>query len=200
MATNAGNSAQVTIRRRDGSEIVTVDAESTKAVAELCVVQGCSLGRANLSGADLWGANLGRANLSGANLSGANLSGAYLWGANLSGANLSGAYLGCADIRNTDLGGAGFESAYLRGANLMGAKLPWTSHELLGEALRQGAGGDVKRRSFVGLVLVSLDWCWSEFLALDCPELEWALDVLAGYVQPGDVGVPDVLRQRAERT
>lgn len=42
-------------------------------------------------------------------------------------------------------------------------------------------------------MVVSTDWCWKEFFALDEPEKEWALDVLAKYVTDGD-DAPDVLR------
>ena len=123
-------------------------------------------------------ANLGGANLSGANLIGANLSWANLSGANLSGANLSW--------------------ANLSGANLYGARLNWTSHDLLSAILFRAAGDDVEKRSLAGLVLVSRDWCWDEFLALEHPLREWALGVLAGYVKDGD-NAPECLREMAAK-
>ena len=99
-----------------------------------------------------------RIDLSGADLSGANLSGAYLSGANLTEANLSR------------------------------AALNWQSHNLLAEVLRRAADDDVPRRMLAGLILISHDWCWGKFLALNIdPELrEWGLSVMRGYVQPGD--------------
>ena len=121
--------------------------------------------------ADLAQAN--RANLSRANLSVANLSGANLSGANLSRASLSGS-----DLSET--------------------KINWQSHDLLAEILRRAAGADIQKRSLAGLILISRDWCWKEFLSLDHTEREWALGELAKWVQDGDRH-PEILDQyRAE--
>ena len=119
---------------------------------------------------DLYGANLRGADLSGADLSGADLYGANLTGANLSGADLSDAYL---------------NDAYLN----------WNSHDLIAELLRQAAGDNWQRRALAGLILVSRDWCWKDFLALEHPEQEWALGVLRQYVTDGD-GAPDFLQEK----
>ena len=128
------------------------------------------------------------ANLGGANLRGANLRGAYLGGANLGGANLVGAYLD----------GAYLGRANLDGANLDGAKMPWRSHDILAELLRRAAGDDIPKLKVAGLLLVCREWCWTEFLALDDPLREWALEALAEHVQDGD-GAPEVLRRIAEQ-
>ena len=159
---------------------------------------GANLGGANLGGANLGGAYLGGANLSRANLGGAYLSRAYLTGAYLGGANLSRANLGGANLREAYLGGANLSRAYLGGANLReaylgGATINWTSHDLVAEILRQAAMNMWRRRALAGLILVSRDWCWGEFLALEHPEQEWALDVLRGYVREGD-SAPEALR------
>jgi len=129
-----------------------------------------------------------RIDLSGADLSGANLSGAYLSGANLSGANLGGANLRGANLSGANLSEANLSEAYLREANLREAALNWQSHNLLAEVLRRAADDDVPRRMLAGLILISHDWCWGKFLALNIdPELrEWGLSVMRGYVQPGD--------------
>ena len=89
-------------------------------------------------------------------------------------------------------------SANLGGANLSGARLNWTSHDLLSAILFRAAGDDVEKRSLAGLVLVSRDWCWDEFLALEHPLREWALGVLAGYVKDGD-NAPECLREMAAK-
>ena len=115
-------------------------------------------------------------------------------GANLSGANLSGADLRSADLRSANLYGAD-----LYGANLSGAKLNWQSHGIVAELLRCAASQDVRHRMVAGLIAVSLDWCWDEFLALraDYPtELEWALGVLADHVMDGD-DAPKVIAKLA---
>jgi hypothetical protein len=46
-----------------------------------------------------------------------------------------------------------------------------------------------------GLIAISTDWCWEEFLAEAHPEREWALEVLAGYVIDGDDS-PKILKDR----
>ena len=85
--------------------------------------------------------------------------------------------------------------ANLFGADLSGAAINWNSHDLIAELLRQAAGESWQRRALAGLILVSRDWCWKEFLALEHPEQEWALDVLRGYVREGD-GAPDFLQEK----
>jgi hypothetical protein len=67
-----------------------------------------------------------------------------------------------------------------------GATISWGSHELLSELLRREAEDSVTRRSFAGLVTVSHDWCWPDFLKCGHPELEWALQTLAKFHKPGD--------------
>ncbi len=126
---------------------------------------------------------------SGANLSGANLSGANLYGASLSRANLSGA----------NLSGANLYGANLYGASLSGAKINWMSHGLIAVLLFRAAGDSVSRRQIAGLVAVSTDWCWEQFLAIRLREKKWALDTLAEYVQDGD-NAPDALWKRAKKT
>jgi len=126
---------------------------------------------ANLIGADLIDANLRWANLRDADLRDANLRGAYLRGANLYGANLIGADLIDANLRWTDL---------------RGAKLNWQSHTLIGEVLRREAGENIARRQIAGLVAVSTDLCWPDFLRLRLKERRWALTTLAKHIQPDD--------------
>jgi hypothetical protein len=156
---------------------------------------GANLGRANLGGANLGGAYLDGANLDGANLDGANLGRAYLVGANLDGANLVGANLCDANLGGANLVGANLVGANLGRAYLGGAKLNWQSHDLLSEVLRCAAGLDIPKRQIAGLILVSRDMCWSDFLALDLPSdlRVWALSTLATYVVDGDDS-PEVLR------
>jgi hypothetical protein len=178
-----------------------------------------NLREANLRGADLRGANLREANLRGADLEGANLEGANLEGANLEGANLEGANLRGADLEGADLEGANLEGANLEGANLEGANLEavilnWQSHQLLGELLKRAAGESIEKRMVAGLITISTDWCWHEFLAIEHSEFdiepgllsefrdrykEWAIQILAQYVQNED-GSPDIIKEYAQRS
>ena len=143
-------------------------------------------GQFDLSRADLSRANLRWANLSRADLSGANLSRADLRWADLSGANLSGADLTGVDLTGVDL----------TGADLSGITVAWQSHDLLAEILRRAAGDNVARRMLAGLILISPDWCWDAFLALDIdPALRnWALTQLRRWIKDGD-DAPEVLKQ-----
>ena len=132
-------------------------------------------------------ASLGDADLRGADLRGAYLRDAYLGGANLGGADLRDAYLS-----DANLGGA-----YLSDADLRGAKLAYQSHDLLAEILKRAAGDNVAKLKVAGLILVSRNKCWSDFLGMAErePLADWALDELARWVQPDD-GAPEVLKQR----
>ena len=127
--------------------------------------------------ADLSYARLCWADLRGAYLSRAKLRGADLYKADLSSANLSDA-----NLSDADLCWANMRGAYLSRAKLRDANMNWQSHDLLAEVLRQAAGDNADRRMLAGLVLVSRDWCWKEFMALDHPETEWAKGVLREYV------------------
>lgn len=146
------------------------------------LMNGAELSGANLRDALLRGANLSSANLYRAELSEAELYRAYLSCANLCGANLSGADLRCASIGGADLSGANLIDADLRGANLRGAylrdaQLNWQSHDILAEILR-----DAGHRRIAGLVLISLDWCWDDFLhELSHEEMETALGIFAAW-------------------
>ena len=108
-----------------------------------------------------------------ADLSGADLSGADLFGANLSGANLYEANLYEADLSE---------------ANLSRITVSWTSHDLVAEILKRAAQQDVPRRMLAGLVLVSRDWCWQNFVEADIASdlRQWALTELRKWVKAED--------------
>jgi hypothetical protein len=143
-------------------------------------------------------ANLRNANLRNADLSNADLYNADLYNANLSNADLSNANLSNANLSNANLRNANLSNANLYNANLRNASLSWTSHELLSEILFRAAADDSEKRKIAGLIRLSIDWCWSRFLAIDDPLRDWALDELRKWVKPGD-DAPEVL-QSAEAT
>ena len=109
--------------------------------------------------------------------------------------DLSGADLSGANLCGTDLGGAFLSGAFLHGADLTGAVVSWQSHDMIAEILRRAAADNPARRMLAGLILISRDWCWDEFLALDIDsELRrWALDELRQWVRPGD-NAPEILK------
>ena len=139
----------------------------------------------DLRAADLTWADLPWANLTEADLTEANLTWADLTEANLTGADLTGA----------DLTGANLTRANLTGAHLAGIVVAWQSHDLLADILRRAAGDSVPRRMLAGLIAISTDWCWGEFLNLDIdPALrEWAIAELRQWVRDSDAA-PDALR------
>lgn len=187
-------------------ETIRAACEANRTILIGANLSGADLNLADLRGANLRGADLRGADLSDADLRGANLDGADLRGADLSGAALDGAILSRADLREADLreadlreadlrgadlrwanlSGAYLRGAYLREANLDKAKLAWQSHDLLAELLRRAAGGDIEKRKVAGLIAVSRDMCWKDFLALRDPFTGWALSVLREYVVDGD--------------
>jgi hypothetical protein len=144
-------------------------------------------------------ADLSYANLSYANLSYANLRSADLSYANLSYANLRSADLSYANLRSADLRSANLRSADLSYADLSYAKINWQSHECISELLRVAAGLDHEKRKIAGLILVSRDWCWDDFIALKDPLMGWAIDELAKHVVDGD-GAPELLANRAAKS
>jgi len=154
----------------DGSALFAhyKEENSIKITLEAAVMAGADLAGANLAGADLAGAYLAGANLARANLARANLARAYLAGANLARAYLAGANL---------------DGANLDGANLAGIKVNWTSHDLIAEILRRWAKDSIPRRMIAGLILVSRDWCWPQFLKINHPEKEAALTELSRWLQ-----------------
>ena len=136
-----------------------------------------------------------RIDLEGAYLEGADLRGAYLEGADLRGAYLEGAYLEGVYLEGADLRGASLRGANLYGANLEGATINWRSHDLIAELLLRWSGDDVEKRKVAGLVLVSRDWCWKDFLKIrGDPLFEPTMKYLAKFVKDGD-RAPDILRE-----
>ena len=179
-------------------------------------LEGANLRGAYLRDADLEGANLRDANPEGANLFNTNLKGANLFRADLRGANLRIADLRCtylegADLRDADLEGANLFRADLRGANLEGANLRgtdlfradlrdanlnWQSHQLLSQILFDNAGADVQKRQFAGLIRISRDWCWDDFVKLNLSKKikKWVIDVFKQYEN-----YPKILDESQER-
>ena len=187
-----------------------------KSVLLEAIKNGANLSRADLHGAALHGVDLSETNLhkaalygsylSGANLRGADFSGADLCGADLCRADLRGADLRRADFRGADLYGADLRDADLRDANLLGANLlgadfgdatlNWRSHWLIANILMDNADDSIARRKIAGMIALSTDWCWDEFLAIEDDEKSWVLSILARYVVDGDKA-PKVLRDLA---
>ena len=146
-------------------------------------------------GIDLRAANLTEANLTWADLTEADLTWADLPGANLTGADLTGADLTAANLTAANLTETNLAGANLAGAHLAGIVVAWQSHALLADILRRAAGDNVPRRMLAGLIAISTDWCWGEFLNLDIdPALrEWAIAELRQWVRDSDAA-PDALR------
>jgi len=72
--------------------------------------------------------------------------------------------------------------------------MSWTDHTLLSEILFRAAKTSVPRRQLAGLVAVSTDWCWPDFLKIriDAKLRVWALKALLKFRQPED-SIPDEL-------
>lgn len=197
-----------------GKILYQMESPSLKNLLESAVRSMTDLHEADLHGSDLRLANLHwaklpKANFYGANLRGANfheadLSKANFYGANLRqvnfhGADLSEASFRFADLRGADLGEANlrlsdFHRADLYETSLDGSRLNWGDNELLAKILFQAAGEDVERRKIAGLVAISRDWCWEDFLAIQDPLKKWAIQTLSQHLQPGDDAPPSFMR------
>lgn len=131
----------------------------------------------------------------------------------LSGANLDGATLDGANLYGATLDGATLVRATLDGATLDGARVNWQSHNLIAEMLFRAAEGDLLKQSLALLIREHTEWCWERWLAKEIPDgdiqqaqwdlfvveqREWALGIMAGYVQDGD-DAPALLRRMARR-
>lgn len=103
------------------------------------------------------------------------------------------------DLRGANLRDANLRGANLRGADLGGAILNFTSHDLMAEVLFRVAGGDWDKRKLAGGILISHDWCWKEFLAIDDPLKKWALTELTKWVKDGD-NAPEILKKMAAKS
>ncbi len=157
----------------DGKVLFAVEAANLAAAMEAAVKAETNLTYASLVGARLIGARLDGASLVGASLVGARLDGASLDGASLVGASLVGA----------SLVGASLDGASLDGASLVGASLSWQSHSLIGELLFRAAGQDIEKRKVSGLISLSRDWCWKDFLAMADPLRPWVFETLRPWAQ-----------------
>jgi hypothetical protein len=158
---------------------------------------GARFDGASFYGARFYGARFDGASFYGARFDGASFDGASFDGASFDGASFYGASFYGARFDGASFDGASFDGASFDGASFYGAKLSWSSHDILSEILRLAAQGNVERRKVAGLILVSRDWCWEEFLGLASdPHFAWAMDVLADYVQDGD-GAPPALVHHA---
>jgi hypothetical protein len=201
------------LRKRDFGEIMKIKeilrlhalwVESSPE-GEQANLQGVNLQEVNLQGVDISWVNLREANLRRADLFRANLRGASLYKANLHRADLREANLRGVDFFRADLNMANleranlhmayFSGADLRGAYFYGATLNWSSHDLIAELLSREMGNDLEQRQLTGLILISKNWCWNDFLKLKHPAQDWALSVLAKYIQPYDAA-PLILRSR----
>jgi hypothetical protein len=205
----------ITIKKIDDTPVFQSGALTLKDALEIAMIDcvdymtfrmvnlaGADLEGAKLPGADFCYANLSKTNLHKADLRGARLIGADLSCADLTEAELDGAMLEHASfyescLVNADLTNTQFYKADLFGADLIGATINWDSHELISAILYRRAN-TVQKRMIAGLVLVSGDWCWENFLRIRHPDRSWALDTLAAYVKPGD-NVPETLHRRAKK-
>lgn len=89
-----------------------------------------------------------------------------------------------ANLSYADLGYANPSGVDLKNTSLSDANLSWESHDLIAEVLLRAAEQDPQRRSFAGLILVSRDWCWDEWVSLvkEFPnEGKWAFEILSSW-------------------
>lgn len=191
------NSVKVTLEHGVSDGVDFIRAYLRSARLQGANLKGANLKGANLRSAELKGANIENADLRGAilyrsdlrfiNLAGAKLAQARLCGSNLAGANFFGAIIYNADFSFTNLAGANFDRTNLGGANFCRANLkctnldvdvpPTKSHDFIAEILLRE--NHKYSREVAGLILVSMDWCWNDFLNyFDKNKIAWARKVL----------------------
>lgn len=102
------------------------------------------------------------------------------------------------DLSGADLCGADLCGADLHEADLRGAKLNFGSHNLLSTILLSAAEDDIDKLKLASLISTQQQWCWDDFLALNDPLQDWALDELAKWHVEGD-NAPEFIVERAAR-
>ena len=152
--------------------------------SDLC---GSDLSRSDLRGSDLSGSDLRWSNLRESDLSWSDLSGSDLrWsdlrGSDLSGSNLKWSNLRESDLRESDLSGSNLRWSNLSGSNLNNLKsISISDHCLLSQILLNSAE-TTKQREWAGLVRISLDWCWDDFLNnMSKPCIKWCVSILSKW-------------------
>ena len=197
-------------------ELAAIDAPNYARALEWAVRSGMTLAEVELVAIDLRGAFLAGADFRGSDLTGADLSGCYLRGADLRGADLreaclAHAFLGSADLRHADLReadlsrtdlretslvGADLRGTMLTGARLEGTLCDWRWSAIPAELLRRQDGDSAGGCRLVVALAFHDDpgpWSWLKLIAGHDHLTDWALGVLAGWVQDGD-NAPDLLR------
>ena len=163
-------------------------------------IDPCEYSDANLAGANFRGSDLRDVDFRGSDLTDADFLGAVLVDADFRGAVLVGANFRDAVLTRCRFTGSTLTDADLRDADLTGVGVNWRSHELVAEILRRHAGDDMDKRMLAGLILISKDWCWSQFAQISHPQRQWAIDALASHLREDDAGPgPDFLRKYRTR-
>ena len=148
------------------------------------------LSNANCTGADFYGACLSGSDMGYGNFEGASFDGATLEEVDLGCTNLAGANFAHADLSHADLRQAVIKQTDFYEADFSGATFDTGCHEIIAEILRHAAVNaatdSFRKRMLAGLVLVSKDWCWSEFAHGLCENgmtdlFVWALSVLEDW-------------------
>lgn len=95
-------------------------------------------------------------------------------------ANLSGSDLRNSDLRYSDLSGSNLSGSDLHGSDLRVKYPTLNSHQFVSEILYREAKTK-NQRATAGLIRISTDWCWKDFLK-ECTaeEIEWAKGILCG--------------------
>ena len=118
-------------------------------------------------------------------------------GSTFTNCKFDGADLRNSDLRGVDLTTCSFNYARLQRTQLDSTLINWNDHCLCGEILSRDAGTDPIKRQFTGYVMFELSDCWPTFLSISNGDvLNWALNTMSKYVQPGD-NAPSDLKQVA---
>jgi hypothetical protein len=128
------------------------------------------------------------------------LAGSTFEGAQLTDTTFDTCTLRYANFEGCDLRRATFIDCALQGANFNRAKINWSCHALVAQIIENAAherfrdfgdGPDADRRALFierlqvsGAIRTATGYCWSNFMRVEHPQKEWALGVLAAFVQP----------------
>lgn len=162
-------------------------------------LEGAQLGGSDLSNAILPGARLHAAELRSIRAVGAFLQEAMLCRADLRAADLRRADLRAADLEKARLTGAELQGALFYGAKLNGAVLDWRWSGIPRELLRQGCEDGRQARDLEAKLATAhaeRPFAWLKAILTLESTRDWAIQVLARHIRPGD-NAPELLRRLA---
>lgn len=178
---NNGSGKRADFSGEDLSDMDFSGSDLRYANFQQAIVDGASFEFSNLSFSSLYHARAFRTNFSRSSLCMTVLDYIKAPEALFHKVDFSNSTLVEAYLYKADLSFARFVNTNMKGACIKGAKISWFSRELISHILTEAADMDINKRKISGLILISDDLCWGDFLAIKSPLKRWVIDTLLEY-------------------